>query len=154
MALTTDTRDEVQHKDDLNAALDAHVEADQGCVAQLAPVDGPLCALVAGTSACVLRPHSFMVAWSGVLTLAMRGLPPALAELKQRLNSSLEGLPAEQPGSLWPKCSLGCLRDGKRLTPEQLSTLQRICTETSGTFQVLKSGGRTLKVGVVRQPGW
>ncbi len=32
-------------------------------------------------------------------------------------------------GSKWPKTSIGCLRDGRRLTPEQLATLCRICRQ-------------------------
>ena len=31
------------------------------------------------------------------------------------------------PPPRWPKTSLGCLKDGVRLTPEQLDTLTRIC---------------------------
>lgn len=37
------------------------------------------------------------------------------------------GLPPENPGSRWPKTTLGCLRDGARLAPDQLAALNRIC---------------------------
>lgn len=43
----------------------------------------------------------------------------------------MEGLAPEQPGSMWPKTSLGCLHDRQRLSPEQLSTLIRVCRECS-----------------------
>lgn len=39
----------------------------------------------------------------------------------------VQGLPRENPGSRWPKTSLGALKDGARLTPEQLQTLNAIC---------------------------
>jgi hypothetical protein len=36
-------------------------------------------------------------------------------------------LPAENPGSRWPKATLGALREGVRLTPSELATLQQLC---------------------------
>lgn len=89
----------------------------------------------AATPSCVLRPYRFFVSWQGVLTLVYRGLPPALAKLKQDINEYHEGLPAENPGSKWPKTSLGAVKDGKRLNPQQLETLLHICREESGRFQ-------------------
>lgn len=47
-------------------------------------------------------------------------------------------LPKENPGSKWPKTSLGAVRDGKRLTPEQLELLLRICRDEGENLQ---SGG-------------
>lgn len=47
-------------------------------------------------------------------------------QLKEGLNS-VTGLPKENPGSMWPKTTFGCLRDGRRLTPEQLATLLELC---------------------------
>lgn len=44
----------------------------------------------------------------------------------------MEGLVPEQPGSMWPKTSLGCLQDRQRLTPDQLAALLRVCRECSG----------------------
>jgi hypothetical protein len=59
------------------------------------------------------------------------------------------GLPPENPGSRWPKTSLGALRDGRRLTPEQFKVLMKICFECSGAFQApgapkqqVRGGGR------------
>jgi hypothetical protein len=63
------------------------------------------------------------------LTLAFTGFPPQLVRLKHALNDfvSLK----ENPGSLWPKATLGCLRDDVRLTPTQLDVLLGICREHS-----------------------
>jgi hypothetical protein len=83
--------------------------------------------LVRNTSACVLRPFSFFVSWQGVITLAYKGFPPALVNLKKDLTDYFQHLPKENPGSRWPKTSLGALKDGQRLTPEQLEQLNAVC---------------------------
>ena len=97
---------------------------------------------------CLMQPLQFFVSWQGVLTLAYRcvdchtyrcspgpaptgicrGFPKPLAQLKEHLNL-LEALPRENPGSRWPKTTIGCLRDGKRLDPQQLKTLTRLCRQ-------------------------
>ncbi|EFJ44920.1 hypothetical protein VOLCADRAFT_121227 [Volvox carteri f. nagariensis] len=87
--------------------------------------------LISQTSPSLLRPMAFFVSWNGVLTLAYSGFPPALMYLKQSLNDTVEGLPAEYSGSKWPKTSLGALHDKARLTPEQLDRLNAICREES-----------------------
>lgn len=48
-------------------------------------------------------------------------------DLKDALADTCKGLPPENPGSKWPKTTLGALRDGTRLTPEQLQQLNAIC---------------------------
>lgn len=95
----------------------------------------PLEALLAAGRASLLRPQAFFVSWQGVLTLAYSGFTGALVELKQRITAAHPTLPPENPGSKWPKTSIGCLRDGRRLTPEQLATLCHICSEESVAFQ-------------------
>lgn len=60
-----------------------------------------------------------------------RGFPAALLDLKARLTANVQGLPSEQPGSLWPKTSLGCLHDRQRLTPDQLRVLLDLCAKHS-----------------------
>lgn len=52
-------------------------------------------------------------------------------------------------GSKWPKTSIGCLRDGRRLTPEQLVTLCRICR----CVDVLAAAHFQLAVGSVHAAG-
>lgn len=61
--------------------------------------------------------------------LKRRGFPPALAQYKSSLNSLCPELPKENPGSKWPKTSLGALKDHQRLTPEQLSVLMALCRQ-------------------------
>lgn len=55
------------------------------------------------------------------------GFPKALLDLKDALAGTCKGLPIENPGSKWPKTTLGALRDGVRLKPEQLQQLNSIC---------------------------
>ena len=81
---------------------------------------------------CELRPTAFFVAWSGVMTLAWQGFPPVLADLKRRIAETFPALPPEKPGSKWPKTTLGCLKEGARLTKDQLRTLTQLCKNLSG----------------------
>eukprot|EP00887_Chlorella_sp_A99_P004960 scaffold4.g4960.t1 len=92
---------------------------------------GPLADALTNTNSSLLEPAAFFVSWHGVITLAYRGFPPALVDLKARLAVAHPGLPPERPGSLWPKTSLGALRDGAALSREQLAALLRICAEES-----------------------
>lgn len=55
------------------------------------------------------------------------GLSHARFQLKAKMSEQFPGLPPENPGSLWPKTSLACLKDDKRLSPEQLQQLRDIC---------------------------
>lgn len=74
-----------------------------------------------------LRPRSFFVAWSGVMTLAWEGFPPAVAAVKRKISRAFPMLPEEKPGSRWAKTTLGCLREGARLNPDQLRVLAKLC---------------------------
>lgn len=76
---------------------------------------------------CELESRAFFVAWSGVITLAWQGFPPVLAGLKRRIAETFPALPPEKPGSKWPKTTLGCLKEGARLTPDQLRKLTQLC---------------------------
>ncbi|DBA97851.1 TPA: hypothetical protein ACH3X3_012715 [Trebouxia sp. C0006] len=69
-----------------------------------------------------------------------RGFSPALAGLKQELNSKHPELPRENSGSKWPKTSLGALKDNQRLTPEHLSVLLKLCRSFSKFLQTDGNG--------------
>ena len=64
-----------------------------------------------------------------------RGFSPALAGLKHELNSRHSELPRENPGSKWPKTSVGALKDNQRLTPEHLSVLLKLCRQVLSAFE-------------------
>jgi len=107
----------------------ADADADAGGETRLAH-------LARHASPCLLAPQAFFVSWQGVLTLAYSGFPPQLAALKAALADGAHGdaLARESPGSRWPKTSLGCVRDGARLTPAQLGHLLRVCREQSAAM--------------------
>jgi len=54
-----------------------------------------------------LWPRAFLPAWNGTITLAFQGWPQQVLDLKQTIEEALPGLPAENPGSKWPKLTLG-----------------------------------------------
>lgn len=83
------------------------------------------------TSPCLVHPLQFFVAWQGVITLAYSGFPPSLAALKKGLAEAHPGLGPENPGSRWPKTSLGALKEGKRLSLDNLRTLKKLCSAAS-----------------------
>lgn len=60
-------------------------------------------ALVSGAPRTGLRPYAFMVAWGGVLTLAYRGFPQPLVNLKSQLYRDFPELP---PGATPPRLPL------------------------------------------------
>lgn len=66
--------------------------------------------------------------------LPSSGFPPALLELKERIELAHPSLPKESPGSKWPKTTLAALRDGQRLTPQQLEILNDLCSQESAAF--------------------
>jgi len=69
------------------------------------------------------------VLWHGVLALAFEGWTAPLLQLKEQLNERAVaewGLRAENSGSTWPKVSLGCLREERTLTLEQLRALMQL----------------------------
>ncbi|CAL5222100.1 g4409 [Coccomyxa viridis] len=91
--------------------------------------------LVQRTPTSLLEPLTFFVSWQGVPTLVFRGFPPAITQLKGVFERMHPTLPKENPGSRWPKTSLGALRDAKRLTPDQLKLLLKICREEGAQLQ-------------------
>ena len=80
---------------------------------------------------CFVEPLGFMIAWSGVLALRFKGFPSQLIALKELIDRSFGGLCPEGSGSKFPKATLGALRSGKRLDPEQLQKLQGLCAAAS-----------------------
>jgi hypothetical protein len=69
----------------------------------------------------------FFISWNGVPTLAYRGFSPVLLNIKQDISTQLPYLREENPGSGWPKTTLGALDDGITLSMKDLVTLKDIC---------------------------
>ncbi len=88
--------------------------------------------LVAEMPAGELRPREFFIARHGVPALAFDGFPSSIAGLKKNIEAAFPNLAPENPGSRWPKTSLGARRPGgKDITPEQLSRLRNLCDEAN-----------------------
>ncbi len=73
-------------------------------------------------------PKEFFVAWQGVMTLAYEGFSQPLLDIKKELKERIPGLRNENPGSLWPKTTLGALKDNRTLTWEDAYKLKEICS--------------------------
>eukprot|EP01024_Parvocaulis_polyphysoides_P050842 TRINITY_DN4963_c0_g2_i1.p1 TRINITY_DN4963_c0_g2~~TRINITY_DN4963_c0_g2_i1.p1 ORF type:complete len:244 (+),score=31.21 TRINITY_DN4963_c0_g2_i1:106-837(+) len=91
--------------------------------------------IIQSTPICLLSPFTFFISWQGVITLAYSGFPQPLLNLKEKLNQNCENLPKENPGSKWPKTTLGAIRDDRRITPEEFLKLKDICLQQIGLLQ-------------------
>jgi hypothetical protein len=68
---------------------------------------GGVALICADCAPCELRPLSFFVAWSGVLTLAWEGFPPAIAAIKTKISRKFPMLPEEKPAGEYRVQSFG-----------------------------------------------
>ncbi len=73
------------------------------------------------------KPREFFISWSGVPTLAYHGFSPVLLDIRREIEEAIPGLRPENPGSRWPKTTLGALRDGRVLSMEEARALRSIC---------------------------
>lgn len=69
----------------------------------------------------------FFISWNGVATLAYEGFTPSLLTIKKKIDAYVPGLCKENPGTKWPKTTLGALRDDKILSWDDMLELRRIC---------------------------
>ncbi len=91
----------------------------------------PIGSLISSTPAPQLIPLQPFVAWCGVLTLVYSGWPTSIVSLKKSIQSRFGGtLQPENSGSMFPKSTLGCLRDGVTLSQQQLNGLLELCSAT------------------------
>jgi len=90
----------------------------------------------------IFEARGFLVAWGGVLALAFREWPPIVRSLKDLMNAvaalhagaadqALLRLSVENPGSRWPKITIGALRPGHILTLQDLERLRALCLQSS-----------------------
>ena len=83
--------------------------------------------IVEATPATSVKPMEFFVAWSGVMCLAYEGFTRPLLDIKRDIGNAVPGLKPENPGSAWPKTTLGALRDDKALTWAEVVALRGVC---------------------------
>ena len=75
----------------------------------------------------LVQAGQFFISWNGVPTLAYTGFSPVLLTIKKEIKSSLPSINKENPGSRWPKTTLGALNDEVTLSIDDLSVLRNIC---------------------------
>lgn len=79
------------------------------------------------------------MAWSGVMTLAYEGFTRPLLDIKRDIGDAVPGLKPENPGSAWPKTTLGALRDDRDLDWAEVVALRAICHEMNETVAAAKA---------------
>ena len=84
-----------------------------------------------------VRAHEFFVSWNSVATLAYRGFSNTLLAVKRELDQGIPGLKPENPGSKWPKTTLGCLGEQVTLTEAQVRVLRGICDQMTSVLRKL-----------------
>lgn len=82
--------------------------------------------IIKENSKTILTPRDFFVSWYGVLTLAYSGFTPSLMKIKNGIKINFPDLKSENEGSKWPKTTLGALKDGHKLTYEELVKIWKI----------------------------
>ncbi len=75
----------------------------------------------------VVYPREFFIFWNGVPALAYQGFTPTLLKIKEEIDELVKGLKSENPGSKWPKTTLGAIQDNKNLNREDFNILHAIC---------------------------
>lgn len=83
--------------------------------------------IISSKAKSLVNPREFFLAWSGVPTLAYEGFSPVLLELKNEIKQRIPELQPENPGSIWPKTTLGALRDDRKLSFKDTEILRDIC---------------------------
>ncbi len=90
--------------------------------------------------------NQFFIPWASVATLAYTGFSRTLLSIKQKIEEEIPGLTPENPGSKWPKTSLGCLREHVKLSDNQVRKLRKICEQKSIELKKIEKSDQILKV--------
>lgn len=88
----------------------------------------------------------FFISWNSVATLAYVGFSRTLTAIKRAIEEGIPGLKPENPGSRWPKTTLGCLREGVELTENQVHKLRKICVERSSELRSIDECDRSMDI--------
>lgn len=91
--------------------------------------------------------NQFYVSWNSVITLAYHSFSRTLLDIKNDISLKIEGLKKENPGSMWPKTTLGCLKDNAELKNDQeIHLLRRICRQKTEMLMQLEESDRTMDI--------
>jgi len=88
----------------------------------------------------------FFISYNSVPTLAYQGFSQTLLGIKAGIGQRIRGIKAENPGSKWPKTSLGALENGKSISREGAKTLRTICDEQNDKLIKLPRDDRLMSI--------
>ena len=88
----------------------------------------------------------FFISWNSVATFAYASFSRTLLDIKREIGEAIAGLKPENPGSRWPKTTLGCLREGVELSKNQVHALRRVATTCSAELQRVAEPDRTMDI--------
>ncbi|MBX2840291.1 MAG: hypothetical protein KTR26_00865 [Flammeovirgaceae bacterium] len=84
-------------------------------------------------------PKEFLIAWCGVPVLVYKGFPESILNIKSEIDKNIQGLTLENPGSKWPKTTLGCLKGGETLNNKEIANLKDICEVINSRIDTAKA---------------
>lgn len=103
-------------------------------------------AIVSRYGATSICAGQFFVSWNSVVTLAYIGFSRTLLALKRGIEEGIPGLTPENPGSRWPKTTLGCLRDNVELRENQVHKLRELCNAHNENLQSISVVDRSMDI--------
>ncbi|MGD9209482.1 MAG: hypothetical protein PVI90_01840 [Desulfobacteraceae bacterium] len=92
-------------------------------------------AIIGKYNSTIVFPNKFFVSWNSVVTLAYSGFSTSLLEIKAEIEQRIPELKPENPGSKWPKTTLGCLMDGEILSSDEVDVLRNICNTYTSSLE-------------------
>lgn len=103
-------------------------------------------AIISSHGATSVCPYQFFISWNSVSTLVYRGFSRTLFSIKQKIGEKLTPLKAENPGSRWPKTTLGCLRENVELSNDQVYILRDICVLQNYKLKNIEDPDRSMEI--------
>lgn len=90
----------------------------------------------------------FFLSYNSVMTLAYESFSRTLLDVKRHVEFAMGGsLKPENTGTKWPKTTLGCLNDGKKLSREELKTIRKLCDTANAKLDALEVEDRRVCIG-------
>lgn len=102
--------------------------------------------IISGYGPTSVLADQFFISWNSAATLAYKGFSKTLLAVKQDIEREIPGLKAENPGSLWPKTTIGCLQEGVELSETEVNRLRHVCLELNDRLQRLSDHDRSIPV--------
>ncbi len=93
----------------------------------------------------------FFLSYNSVMTLAYDSFSRTLLNVKSHVESAMQGrLRPENPGSKWPKTTLGCLVKDAVPTEGAIRDLRNICSDFTARLRALSEDDRRVPIGELK----